>query len=172
MTTNARTFSMTPNARRFVSVIALLFVYCLLAAAVARAQGQHRPGYSDSDAPRRAADTTRTPLGTEPPEILRNARTVFVVPNKHVDAEYLEYKLDKLPEFGQWRLTFVKDRAKADILIEISKTALNYIFSVVEPETSIVVVKGKVVAINGKVAAEDLSHQIVKRMRHVRALPE
>jgi hypothetical protein len=48
---------------------------------------------------------------------------------------------------------------------------LNYIFSVVEPESSIVVVKGKVVAINGRVAAEDISHRIVRRMSEVRALP-
>jgi hypothetical protein len=65
----------------------------------------------------------------------------------------------------------VKDGAKADLVLEINKTALNYIFSVVEPESSIVVAKGKVVAINGRVAAEDISHQIVKRLRHLRAMP-
>ena len=161
----------SPNARRFVSVMLLLTAYCFVAVAVASAQTQGPPrGYSDSDANARTRDK-RAPLGTEPPEILRNARTVFVEPNKHIKAEYLEYKLDKLPEFAQWRLAFVKDRAKADLIIEIDKTALNYIFSVVEPETSIVVAKGKVVAINGRVAAEDISHKIVKRMREVRALP-
>ncbi|HKP72475.1 MAG TPA: hypothetical protein VJT82_06025, partial [Pyrinomonadaceae bacterium] len=70
-----------------------------------------------------------------------------------------------------WQLSFVKDKEKADLVIEIRKTALNYIFSVVEPESSIVVTKGKVVAVNGLVAAEDISHEIVKRMRATRALP-
>ncbi|HYP00079.1 MAG TPA: hypothetical protein VER76_07800, partial [Pyrinomonadaceae bacterium] len=57
------------------------------------------------------------------------------------------------------------------LVLEIQKTALNYIFSVVEPASSIVVAKGKVVAINGRVAAEDISHQIVKRLRALRAMP-
>lgn len=166
--------SCSPNARRFVSVVLLLAAYCLVATAIAAAQTQNPPrGYSDSDANARTRDAraARAPLGTEPPEILRNARTIFVEPNRHIKAEYLEYKLDKLPEFSRWRLAFVTDRDKADLVIRIDKTALNYIFSVVEPETSIVVVKGKVVAINGLVAAEDISHKIVKRMRDVRALP-
>jgi hypothetical protein len=153
----------------------LLAAYCFAAAA---GSAQTRPdprGYSDSTdaAAARSRDTRnhRAPLGTEPPEILRNARTVFVEPNRHVKAEYLEYKLDKLPEFARWRLAFVAERDKADIVIRIDKVALNYIFSVVEPESSIVVAKGKVVAVNGLVAAEDISHKIIKRMRDVRALP-
>ena len=164
----------SPNARRFVSVVLLLAAYCFVAVAIAAAQTQAPPrGYSDSDANTRARDPrrARAPLGTEPPEILRNARTIFVEPNRHVKAEYLEYKLDKLPEFSRWRLAFVTERDKADLVIRIDKAGLNYIFSVVEPESSIVVVQGKVVAINGLVAAEDISHRIVKRMREVRALP-
>ena len=160
----------SPNARRFVSIMLLVAAYCVAAAGIASAQTQATPprGYPDL---RAEARDRRAPLGTEPAEILRNVRTIYVGPNKHVKAEYLEYKLDKLPEFARWRLAFVKDRAKADLVVEIDKTALNYIFSIVEPETSIVVAKGKVVAINGRVAAEDMSHKIVKRMREVRALP-
>ena len=162
----------SPNARRFVSVVLLLAAYCLVAAAIASAQTQPPPrGYSDSDARTRDPRRARAPLGTEPPEILRNARTIFVEPNRHIKAEYLEYKLDKLPEFSRWWLAFVTERDTADLVIRIDKAALNYIFSVVEPESSIVVVKGKVVAINGLVAAEDISHRIVRRMREVRALP-
>lgn len=170
----------SPNARRFTSVAALLVFYCLVAAAIAHAQTPQRQTPRDArdhpDAAAAAPATTaapprRSPLGDGPTEMLRNARTVYVEPNKHINAEYLEYKLDKVAEFRQWRLSFVKDRERADLRIEISKTALNYIFSVVEPESSIVVVKGKVVAINGRVAAEDISHRIVRRMREVRALP-
>ena len=138
--------------------------------------------YSDSDAaattPRASRSRTArrdehggAPLGDTPTDILRAARTIYISPNQHINADYLEYKLDKLPEFGQWQLSFVKDRARADLVLEIQKTALNYIFSIVEPESSIVVAKGKVVAINGRVAAEDISHQIVKRMRALRAMP-
>jgi hypothetical protein len=130
--------------------------------------------YSDSDA--RPASRTRTAADRDsridtPAEILRAARTIYISPNQHINSDYLEYKLDKLPEFGQWQLAIVKSRERADLVLEIRKTALNYIFSIIEPESSIVVAKGKVVAINGRVAAEDISHQIVKRMRAIRALP-
>ncbi|MDQ1612395.1 MAG: hypothetical protein QOG00_2326 [Pyrinomonadaceae bacterium] len=133
--------------------------------------------YSDPDAAP-AASRTRTATaddrgapGDTPTDILRAARTIYISPNQHINSDYLEYKLDKLPEFAQWQLSIVKNRDRADLVLEIKKTALNYIFSIVEPESSIVVAKGKVVAINGRVAAEDISHQIVKRMRAIRALP-
>jgi hypothetical protein len=161
---------------------ALSFVLLIAAIATSAAQGQtsrHADRvYSDSDAPRATTRTRTThstgadtPLGDAPTDILRAARTIHISPNPHIDADYLEYKLDKLPEFGQWQLSIVKDISRADLVLEIRKTALNYIFSIVEPESSIVVAKGKVVAINGRIAAEDISHQIVKRMRAVRALP-
>ena len=153
---------------------ALSFV--LIAAAGAHAQTSRAAdrNYSDSDA--HAASRTRTTTtsaarGGTPTDILRAARTIHISPNRHINADYLEYKLDKLPEFGQWQLSLVKRRERADLVLEIRKTALNYIFSIVEPESSIVVATGKVVAINGRVAAEDISHQIVKRMRAIRALP-
>ena len=155
---------------------ALAFVVLAVCAAGAHAQTTRDTdrNYSDSDA--HAASRTRTTARTgaradNPTDILRAARTIYISPNQHINADYLEYKLDKLPEFGQWQLSIVKDRERADLVLEIKKTALNYIFSIIAPESSIVVVKGKVVAINGRVAAEDISHQIVKRMRAVRALP-
>ncbi|MBD0325404.1 MAG: hypothetical protein ICV68_03180 [Pyrinomonadaceae bacterium] len=126
--------------------------------------------YSDSVDSTRSR-TIRSEQETNPTNLLRAARTIYIQPNDYIDAEYLEYKLDKLPDFQQWRLAFVKDMDKADLLLEIHRKAMNYIFSIVDRESSIVVVKGKVVAINGLVAAEDISKQIVKRMQAVRALP-
>ena len=152
--------------------LAALFIL-LVAAAVSSAQAQTSPAadnYSDS------IDSTRTRHArvapeTNPASLLRAARTIHVRPNEEIDAEYLEYKLDKLPDFQNWRLAFVRDIDKADLVLEIHRTALNYIFSIVDRESSTVIVKGKVVAINGLVAAEDISREIVKRMQAVRALP-
>jgi hypothetical protein len=148
----------------------LLFA-CAAHAQTAREADRHSP---DSDAPAAARTRTTTDRRARhdtPAEILRAARTIHICPNRHINADYLEYKLDKLPEFGQWQLSIVKNPERADLVLEIKKTALNYIFSIVEPESSIVVATGKVVAINGRVAAEDISHQIIKRMRAVRAMP-
>ena len=157
-----------------LSCVVLLLLAC---AAGAHAQTSRDADRNDSDA--HAASRTRTTTNANrsarrvdtPAEILRAARTIYISPNQHINSDYLEYKLDKLPEFGQWQLAIVKDRERADLVLEIKKTALNYIFGIVEPESSIVVAKGKVIAINGRVAAEDISHQIVKRMRAIRALP-
>jgi hypothetical protein len=157
----------------------VVLVACAATGAHAQTSRASERVYSDSDAAPAAsrtrttatADNSRGAPGDTPTDILRAARTIYICPNQHINSDYLEYKLDKLPEFGQWQLSIVKNRDRADLVLEIKKTALNYIFSIVEPESSIVVAKGKVVAINGRVAAEDISHQIVKRMRDIRALP-
>jgi hypothetical protein len=167
------------SLRRAVALSFVLLIAVSAMSAQAQTSRNSNRDYSDSDerAPNASrtrttnAKNTGTPLGDTPTDILRAARTIYISPNQHINSDYLEYKLDKLPEFGQWQLAIVKDSAKADLVLEIKKTALNYIFSIVEPESSIVVAKGKVVAINGRVAAEDISHQIVKRMRAIRALP-
>jgi hypothetical protein len=163
----------TTNTRR-LAALALIALTYTLAPGAASAQTAHDYSDSDAHARTRTATTTarRDATRESTTETLRDARTIFIAPNAHIDAEYLEYKLDKLPEFDAWQLSIVKDRDKADLVIEINKTALNYIFSVVDPRSSAVVVKGKVVAVNGLVAAEDISHEIVRRMKEKRALPE
>lgn len=161
--------------RRLINILrpgSLLIL--LLALAAVNVQAQTTPdagGYSDSNDSTRARSTRSAPE-TDPTRLLRAASTIYVRPNDYIDAEYLEYKLDKLPAFQQWRLAFVRDSKKADLLLEIHRKALNYIFSVVDRKSSVVIVKGKVVAINGLVAAEDISRQIIKRMQSVRALPD
>jgi hypothetical protein len=102
---------------------------------------------------------------------LRAAHTIYLEPSEYLDSKYLEYKLGKYPEFEDWNLSIVRDRTKADLVLTVHKRMLNYIFSIEDPITSQVVVNGKVVAINDLVAAEDISKEIIKRMKSVRALP-
>lgn len=160
--------------RRLTNILrpgSLLILLLALAAINTQAQTTaDAGGYSDSNDSTRARSTRSAPE-TDPTRLLRAASTIYVRPNDYIDAEYLEYKLDKLPAFQQWGLAFVRDSEKADLLLEIHRKALNYIFSVVDRKSSVVIVKGKVVAINGLVAAEDISRQIIKRMQSVRALP-
>jgi hypothetical protein len=153
---------------RRANLLILLLALGLLSAQAQTARNDG--GYSDSNTSTRSRTAGSKPE-TDPPTLLRSASTIYIKPNDYVDAEYLEYKLDKLPDFQQWRLAFVKDGEKADLVLEIHRTALNYIFSIVDRQSSVVIVKGKVVAINGLVAAEDMSKQIIKRMQAVRALP-
>ena len=104
-----------------------------------------------------------------PVAILREARKVYIRPGKHVDSKYLEYKLQKKREFTDWGLVIVEEEHAADLVIKIDKSMLNYIFSIVEPRSTVVVVSGKIIAVNKQLAAEYLGTEIIKKMKNVRA---
>ena len=106
---------------------------------------------------------------TNPVRIVREARTVYVRPTKHLDKKYLEYKLQKHNELRDWDLSLVADERAADLVISVEKTLMNYIFTVTDPRTSVIVTSGKCVAVNGQVAAEYLGREIIKKLRDVRA---
>ncbi|MDT7602842.1 MAG: hypothetical protein QOF61_839, partial [Acidobacteriota bacterium] len=123
------------HARRLAALSLIALTYAFAPGAASAQNTRDARDYSDSDAHARARTATarRNDNGDSTTETLRDARTIYVEPNPHIDAEYLEYKLDKLPEFNDWRLSIVKDKSKADLVIVVNKTALNYIFSVVDP---------------------------------------
>jgi cell division protein FtsB len=101
--------------------------------------------------------------------IARDARTVYVAPSQHVERKYLEYKLGKYEELRDWNLMLVSDPSAADLIINVDKTALNYIFTVTDRRTSIIVATGKCIAVNGRLAAEYLGKEIVKKLKDARA---
>ena len=124
----------------------------------------------DEPASRRQRErTTREREDLSPASIMREARTVYVAPTEHLDRKYLEYKLQKYDELRDWDLSLVENPSAADLVITVDKTALNYIFTVTDPRTSVVVTSGKCVAVNGRVAAEFLGREIIKKFRDVRA---
>ena len=173
---------LTRQPRNFAAFCLLLFALVLANTIITAAQenGDARTGSRDqSESVSRAARSRvannagarSVDEGRSPARILREARTIFIAPNRHIDSKYLEYKLGKYAELQHWKLSIVKDRARADLVLEIHKRALNYIFSIEEPQSSMVAVNGKVVAINGLVAAEEIAREIIKRMKNTRALP-
>ncbi|HVF56555.1 MAG TPA: hypothetical protein VM934_10420 [Pyrinomonadaceae bacterium] len=117
---------------------------------------------------RRASESEET----NPPAIMRAARTIFIRPTTHLDKKYLEYKLQKYRELDDWDLMIVTEERAADLVLQVDKTALNYIFTITDPRSSIVVMSGKTVAINGLVAAENLGREIIKKIKDVRASSE
>jgi hypothetical protein len=165
--------------RRFLKGIHTATALFLLASAGAPgAWAQHgatgqgnSQDYSESAGKGRSQDASRgRTVEKDAVSILREARTIYIEPSERIDSKYLEYKLGKYPEFQQWKLSIVRDRDKADLVLSVHQRMLNYIFSVEDPETSVVVVNGKVVAINDLVAAEDISKEIIRRMKNTRAL--
>jgi hypothetical protein len=112
----------------------------------------------------------RADLG--PASIMREARTIYIQPTEHLDKKYLEYKLGKYEELRDWNLSLVTDPSAADLVITFDKTALNYIFSITDPRTSRILTSGKCIAVNGRLAAEYLGREIIKKIKDVRASSE
>jgi hypothetical protein len=101
--------------------------------------------------------------------LIRAARTVYVAPSEHLEKKYLEYKLGKYAELRDWGLVLVTDPAAADLVLSVDKTALNYIFTLTDRRTSVIVATGKCVAVNGRLAAEYLGKEIVRKIKDARA---
>jgi hypothetical protein len=126
-------------------------------------------GQSQSDSIRRARTARERQEDLSPASIMRDARTLYVAPSEHVEKKYLEYKLHKYPELEDWGLMLVADASAADLVLTVDKTALNYIFTITDRRTSVIVTSGKCVAVNGRLAAEYLGKEIIKKIRDARA---
>lgn len=135
------------------------------------AAGQTRPGGAQTDAGARH-ERSRKARGREdlsPGSLVREARTIYVAPGGHVEKKYLEYKLGKYDELRDWGLVLVAAPEAADLVLTVDKTGLNYIFALTDKRTSVIVATGKCVAVNGRLAAEYLGKEIVKKIREARA---
>jgi hypothetical protein len=126
-------------------------------------------GQNQSDSGRRARTSRERREDLSPASIMRDARTIYIAPSEHVEKKYLEYKLHKYPELEDWGLMLVADQSAADLVLTVDKTALNYIFTITDRRTSVIVTSGKCVAVNGRLAAEYLGKEIIKKIRDVRA---
>ena len=158
--------------KRVVEVLGWLTAVALFAFAGHAVLGQTGSAGSQTEAGGARRERSRTSRGREdmsPGSIVREARTVYVVENRHVEKKYLEYKLGKYDELRDWGLMLVTDPSAADLVITIDKTALNYIFTLTDRRTSVIVTSGKCVAVNGRLAAEYLGKEIVKKIKDVRA---
>ncbi len=132
----------------------------------AASQSQRDP--QDGDVERRERKA-RAREDLSPGSLVRRARTVYVEPSRHVEKKYLEYKLGKYAELRDWGYVLVADPNMADLVLTVEKTALNYIFTLTDRRTSVIVTTGKCVAVNGRLAAEYLGKEIIKKVRDARA---
>ncbi|MBV8855600.1 MAG: hypothetical protein JOZ02_01445 [Acidobacteria bacterium] len=154
--------------KRVVEILGWLTAVALLAFAshAVFAAGQTQDG---SNAPRERTRTARGREDLSPGALVRGARTVYVAPSEHVEKKYLEYKLGKYEELRDWGLVLVSDPSAADLVLTVDKTALNYIFTLTDRRTSVIVTTGKCVAVNGRLAAEYLGKEVVKKIKDARA---
>jgi hypothetical protein len=159
--------------KRVVEVLGWLTAVALFAfashAVFAAGQTQRGTSQDDSNARRERTRTARGREDLSPGSLIREARTVYVAQSEHVEKKYLEYKLGKYDELRDWGLMLVSEPSAAHLVLTIDKTALNYIFTLTDRRTSVIITSGKCVAVNGRLAAEYLGKEIVKRIKDVRA---
>lgn len=157
--------------KRVVEVLGWLTAVALFAFAshAVFAAGQTGGPGPQTDSNARRERTARGRADLSPGSLAREARTIYIAENRHVEKKYLEYKLGKYDELRDWGYVLVSDPAMADLVITIDKTALNYIFTLTDRRTSVIVTSGKCVAVNGRLAAEYLGKEVVKKMKDVRA---
>jgi hypothetical protein len=146
-----------------------LFAFASHAVLAAGSQTQRGGAQDDAAGSRERARKARGREDLSPGSLVREARTIYVAPGKHVEKKYLEYKLGKYAELRDWGYVLVADPAAADLVLTVDKTALNYIFTLTDRRTSVIVTTGKCVAVNGRLAAEYLGKEIVKKIKDVRA---
>ena len=158
--------------KRVLEVLGWLTAVALFAFAGHSVLAQSTDAGARQDATHARERRTAERPETNPVRIVREARTIYVRPTKHLDKKYLEYKLLKYAELRDWGLMLVENESAADLVISFDKTALNYIFTITDPRTSVIVTGGKCVAVNGRLAAEYLGKEIIKKIRDVRAGPD
>jgi hypothetical protein len=155
--------------KRVLEVLGWLTAVALFAFAGHAVLAQSADAGSRQDASHARERRTAERPETNPVRIVREARTIYVRPTKHLDKKYLEYKLQKHDELRDWDISLVENESAADLVVSVDKSMLNYIFTITDPRSSVIVTSGKCVAVNGQVAAEYLGREIVKKLRAVRA---
>jgi hypothetical protein len=111
--------------------------------------------------------TSATAQTPNPTEILRSAKTIYVRSSSILVGEaVIEAKLRKRSEFQQLRLVITRDPEDADLWLELKHDLFTmYVYTAIDPRTSIVVASGKLSSLGGTVAgkvAKRFLKQIVK----------
>lgn len=106
----------------------------------------------------------------DPVEITRSSRTVYIAGTDAFPPEPLEKKLFEETEFRRGSLVLVKQRDRADLVIELDRKKLTWDFTyrMVHPSTGTILGAGKVIAWDGIRAAPGIAKQIIRRVRELR----
>jgi hypothetical protein len=102
--------------------------------------------------------------------ILRSARTIYVTSTSLlVGSEVVETKLRKRAEFQQLGLIITRDPEQADLVLELKHDVFTkYVYTAIDPYTSIVVASGKLSSLGGTVAGK-VAKRFMKEMVKARS---
>lgn len=104
-----------------------------------------------------------------PRESLRSAKFIYVHSESVlVGQSVIETKLRKRPEFQQLGLMITRDRAAADLILEVRHDVLTkYVFTAIDPATKVVVASGKLSSLGGTVAGK-VAERFMKQLLRAR----
>jgi putative serine protease PepD len=129
------------------------------------------------DKPARTSVANDTPIresGNDAAGILRSARSIFVESHTiWMKGNLLQDALHVRPEMREWGMRITDDRNEADIYIDVTRPFLTYdwIFTMTDTKTGMLLATGTVTAIDGPAAAQRLAIDIVNQIRGVRPVP-
>jgi hypothetical protein len=86
-----------------------------------------------------------------------------------IKPQLLEEALHKLPEFQTQQLLMVDDMESADLIIELDRPIFTYSFTfrILHKKSNVVLISGKVTAIDGSTAAPKIAKQIMKDLTSI-----
>lgn len=108
----------------------------------------------------------------DPRAILRSAKTIYVKSTSIlVGKEVIESKLRKRQEFQQLGMVITRDEAAADLILEVNHDVFTkYVYTAVDPRTSVVVASGKLSSLGGTVAGK-VAKRFMKEVLKARSQP-
>jgi hypothetical protein len=109
---------------------------------------------------------------SSPNETLRSAQTIFIRSKSLLlKSAALEEALLSRSEFQQWGMVITRDEMDADLIIEVKRKSFSnrFVYSVIDPKTSRVLMGGKIGSLGGTVE-EQIANGFVQRLKKVRPL--
>jgi len=105
-------------------------------------------------------------VNTDTDAILRSARLIHVTSRSLlVRAAVVEEKMQKQPEFRQFDLRLTREPAEADLILELRHDLFTqYVYSVVDTKTGLIVASGKLSSLGGTVA-DKVAQRFMKQIR-------
>jgi hypothetical protein len=111
----------------------------------------------------------QTSPATDPTAILRSAKNIYVSSSSVLVGEaVIEAKLRKRSEFQQLGLAITRDPSTADLVLELKHDLFTmYVYTAIDPRTSIVVASGKLSSLGGTVSGK-VAKRFLKQIARAR----
>jgi hypothetical protein len=141
--------------------------------AQATTKGPGREGKSTLEAPLEGAPTTTLSVPVQDPLVsFRSARLIYVRSTSLlVGKSVVEEKLSKRPEFQKLGLMITREINDADLVLELRHDLFTmYVYTAIDPKTSVVVASGKLSSLGGTVAGK-VAKRFMKQLVRARGGP-